>query len=89
MDCHLKCSGSRHNTLVLHSILHSSQSIVNGILYLSDGVLIGPWRERESVCVCVCSKVGQGCYSIYSPLIRIVTDLGLVTSSTNVYLSSP
>lgn len=58
---------------------------MNSILYLSNGVLVGACRvgrEREG-------ENEEGGLASSLPLIRMVTDLGLVSSSTNVYLSSP
>ena len=46
MYCDLERPAPWDNTLVLESILDSSEAIVNGILHLSYGVLVGSLWEQ-------------------------------------------
>eukprot|EP00438_Fugacium_kawagutii_P031497 Skav207585 [mRNA] locus=scaffold2450:20200:22188:- [translate_table: standard] len=48
VSSNLECSGPRHNGLVFHTVLHSSQAILDGVLHLGNGMICGALDEDSA-----------------------------------------
>jgi len=78
-------TGAGDDTTVLDGVLDGPQAVADGVVDLGQGERVGSYVKND-----VSNKAGTTrSKSENQPLIKIVTLLGLTTSSTKVYFSSP